>query len=76
MKKMKLVADPENVDGMQSQSFRWVRDGREVAEITLYEDGLVEFHDSVGRDASIEGIGTKRQQVVMGQPSATLFDIG
>jgi len=62
---MKIVADP-NYPGM----YRWIKGKNDVARITLYPEGLVEFSSAVG-DVTIENVGTRHEQVCVGNCTIT-----
>ena len=46
--------------------FQWTKNGKQVAHIAIYPDGLVEFQGS-GNSVSIECIGTKQECVTHGE---------
>lgn len=60
---MKLVPDWKNDD--ETQTFRWMNGEDQVAIITIYKDGLVEF-SSEENTIAIENIGTKDESVDVG----------
>ena len=49
---MKLVLSGDN-------TFDWVHNGKSMATITLYDDGLVEFIQNGGKVVVVENVGTE-----------------
>lgn len=49
------------------RSFRWMRGKEEIANITIYKDGLVEFSSIRSGDIGIECIGQKDETISIDQ---------
>lgn len=63
---MNLVENDFNTDC--EKTFAWFnKHGVQVASITLYADGLVEFNSETGSDIAIESIGRRDESVRIGQ---------
>lgn len=48
------------------KTFEWTRNGKKIASITLYDDGIVNFRGRRDYSLFIEKVGTKEQQIFLG----------